>query len=160
MSTTTGPGAFGAGAGCCICPYVKIFYNKIMYTKNFSEWNNEKIDINDNKQRPFFHVREVWFCTMGVNVGYEQDGRGKEFLRPIIVIRKFNNEVLWGIPLTTKNKTGKYYFSFQIDDLLEGSTAILSQLKLIDAKRLQYKIGMINDNDFGELKEKLRQLLA
>lgn len=132
----------------------------MLNTKNFPLWNNEKIEIHNNKQRPFFHVREVWFCTMGANIGYEQDGRGKEFMRPVIIVRKFNNEVLWGIPLTTKSKTGKYYFPFQIEGLPEGSTAILSQLRLIDAKRLQYKIGMMDSSDFEIVKTKLRQLLA
>jgi hypothetical protein len=48
-----------------------------------------------------------------------------------------------GIPLTTKPKTGRYYFSFQIEGLLDESTAILSQLRLIDARigdRHQHKV--------------------
>lgn len=128
--------------------------------KDFPAWSNEKNSLHTTKQRPFFHIREVWFCTLGVNIGYEQDGRGKEFLRPILVIRKFNNEVLWGVPLTTNQKTGKYYFSFQIENKIEKSTAILSQLRLIDAKRLQYKVGVIEVKEFELLKTKLRQLLA
>jgi mRNA interferase MazF len=128
--------------------------------KDFPAWSDEKTSLHTNKQRPFFHIREVWFCTLGVNIGYEQDGRGKEFLRPILVIRKFNNEVLWGVPLTTNQKTGKYYFSFQIESKSEKSTAILSQLRLIDAKRLQYKVGVIEVKEFELLKTKLRQLLA
>ena len=40
------------------------------------------------------------------------------------------------------------------------STAILSQLRLLDSKRLQYKIGNITESDFKDLKTKLRQLLA
>jgi mRNA-degrading endonuclease toxin of MazEF toxin-antitoxin module len=63
------------------------------------------------------------------------------------------------VPLTTKSKKGKYYFTFKIDESRE-STAILSQLRLLDAKRLQYKIGNISVSDFKNLKEKIRQLLA
>jgi mRNA interferase MazF len=130
-----------------------------MHKKDYISWHEEKSQLQDTKLRPGFYEREVWFCIMGTNVGYEQDGRGPRFLRPVVVIKKFNKEVLWALPLTTKEKTGKYYFSFQLGD--EGvSTAILSQLKLIDAKRLEYKIGNISKSDFKSLKLKLTQLLA
>jgi len=130
-----------------------------MSTKNFDDWSDEKTDIHFNKERPFFHVREVWFCVMGANIGFEQDGRGENFLRPVVVIRKFNNEVLWALPLTTRTKTGKYYFSFKLDGV-NDSVAILSQLRLIDAKRLQYKLGVMSGADFEQLKTKIRQLLV
>jgi mRNA interferase MazF len=127
--------------------------------KDFTSWHEEKSTLQEVKIRPGFYEREVWFCVMGANVGYEQDGRGPKFLRPIVVIKKFNNEVLWALPLTTKGKTGKYYFSFKLGEE-SISTAILSQLKLIDAKRLEYKIGNISKSDFKSLKSKLTQLLA
>lgn len=130
-----------------------------MHQKDFVQWHGEKTQVHNEKSRPYFHVREVWFCSMGENIGYEQDGRGNQFLRPVVILRKFNNEVLWGIPLTTKTKKGKYYFTFSIDGQNESS-AILSQLRLLDAKRLQYKIGDISEADFEVLKTKLRQLLV
>ena len=130
-----------------------------MSKKDYSIWHNQKTDIENNVTRPFFHLRAVWFCTLGLTVGYEQDGRGDEFLRPVVIIKKFNNEVLWVVPLTTREKSGKYYYSFKLEDQTT-STAILSQLKLIDSKRLRYKIGNINQVDFKELKTKIRQLLA
>ncbi|MEK7504881.1 MAG: type II toxin-antitoxin system PemK/MazF family toxin [Patescibacteria group bacterium] len=127
--------------------------------KNFLIWHEEKGWLHEEKIRPFFHEREVWFTSLGVNVGFEQDGRGKKFLRPVIVLKKFNNEVLWAIPLTKNQKKGVYYFPLEIK---RGaiSTAILSQIKLIDAKRLQYKIGDLEEKDFIKLKEKIRQLLT
>ena len=127
--------------------------------KDYLAWHNEKEEVNHNKIRPGFYEREIWFCIMGNNIGFEQDWRGDKFLRPIVVIKKFNNEVLWAIPLTTKEKEGKYYFSFVLGN--EGvSTAILSQLRLIDAKRLEYKIGNISKSDFKILKTKITQLLV
>jgi len=130
-----------------------------MQHKDFKVWHAEKSTLQNTKVRPGFYEREVWFAVVGENVGYEQDGRGKRFLRPVVVIKKFNNEVLWALPLTTKGKTGKYYFSFEVAD--HGtSTAILSQLKLVDAKRLEYKIGNVSKSDFKQLKSKLTQLLA
>ena len=40
-----------------------------------------------------FSEREVWFLKIGVNVGYEQDGNGKEYLRPAIILKKFNEVI-------------------------------------------------------------------
>ena len=129
-----------------------------MINKNFKDWNIEKSDLNENKVRAFFHEREVWFASIGVNIGFEQDGRGDKFLRPAIILKKFNNEVLWCVPLTKNQKKGKYYFSFKLNNGV--STAILSQIRLIDSKRLQYKIGDLTEEDFTQIKEKLKQFLA
>jgi len=127
--------------------------------KDYLAWHNEKEEVHHNKIRPGFYEREIWFCIMGNNIGFEQDGRGDKFLRPVVVVKKFNNEVLWAIPLTTKSKEGKHYFSFMLGN--EGvSTAILSQLRLIDAKRLEYKIGNISKSDFKILKTKITQFLV
>ena len=120
---------------------------------------DNKAFIHNKKQRPFFHEREIWFCSLGSNVGFEQDGRGEKYLRPVVVIRKFNNEICLIVPLTKNKKKGIHYFNFEY---LDGfiSTAILSQVKLIDSKRFEYKSGDIKEGDFVKLKEKLRQLIA
>ena len=125
--------------------------------KDFKKWGENKAELHNDKKRPFFHEREVWFCTLGENIGFEQDGSGKEFLRPVIILKKFNNEVVWILPMTRTNKTGKYYFSVSLNN--QTSTIILSQIRLIDTKRLQYKIGDVNDSEFGKLKEALVALL-
>lgn len=130
-----------------------------MHQKDFSEWHKIKAIIHHDKERPHFHEREIWFCSLGVNVGFEQDGRGETFLRPVIVLRKFNNEVCFAVPLTRNQKKGIHYFNFTyMNNLI--STAILSQARLIDAKRLEYKSGNISETDFKQLKQKLKQLLA
>lgn len=133
-------------------------YNCLM-DKDFFAWHKEKSDLHHDKVRPFFHEREVWFASLGTNIGFEQDGRGDRFLRPIVILKKFNNEVCWCLPLTKNHKKGKYYFSFNFKDE-EVSAVILSQIRLLDVKRLQYKIGDVKEEDFKKIKEKLKQLLA
>jgi mRNA interferase MazF len=127
--------------------------------KDFDKWNTRKVKIDSIEGRPFFHVGEVWSCYLGINVGYEQDGKGDDFLRPIVIIKKFGKETFWGIPLTTKEKKERpYFFTFTF---VEGvkSTATLSQLRLIDARRLAYKIGQLHEKDASELRKKLKELL-
>ena len=131
--------------------------------KDFKKWHDKKGNIDKVNKRPFFHEREIWFCHLGLNIGFEQDGKGEDFLRPILIIRKFNNEIFWGVPLTRANKNLPFYFAFTIQSETEGNdekvTAILSQVRLIDAKRLRRMIGYISKEDLANLKEKLKALL-
>ncbi len=126
--------------------------------KDFKQWHFRKESLHKEDIRPFFSEQEVWFCALGANVGSEQDGVGTKFLRPVIIVKKFNAEIFWGVPTTRRNKRGEFYlrFSFQKDDF---TTAILSQIRLIDAKRLSHKIGMIRKTDFKELKKRLTSFL-
>jgi mRNA-degrading endonuclease toxin of MazEF toxin-antitoxin module len=132
--------------------------------KDFKKWMEQKAKIHNDKIRPFFHEREVWFSSLGENVGFEQDGNGEGFMCPVLILKKFNNEVVWVLPLTRTDKTGKYYFRIsliandgKIDD--NPSVVILSQLRLIDVKRLQYKIGTATKDEFTKIKEALVALL-
>ena len=74
-----------------------------------------------------------------------------------MIIRKFNNDVFWGVALSTKQKEGIYYYNFAINGVQQY--AIISQLRLYDKNRLIRKIGMIGDHQFFELKEKIKSLL-
>jgi mRNA-degrading endonuclease toxin of MazEF toxin-antitoxin module len=123
--------------------------------KDYKKWMSKKSGINNDKVRPFFHEREVWFSSLGENVGFEQDGNGENFLRPVLILKKFNNEIVWALPLTRTEKKNKYYFQLSST----GSVAILSQIRLVDAKRLQYKIGDVKEDEFSKIKEALIALL-
>ncbi|PCI30066.1 hypothetical protein COB55_00725 [Candidatus Wolfebacteria bacterium] len=111
-----------------------------MNSKNLLQWTDVKSQIHADKERPYFHIREVWFCSLGTNIGFEQDGDGDTYLRPVVVVKKFNNQ-------------------FQYSKS-QSSTAILSQIRLIDGKRFSYKSGMVSKKDFDGLKQKLMQLIA
>ena len=111
--------------------------------KDFWKWHGKKEKIDDKDTRVFFHEREIWFAHLGANVGFEQDGKGENFGRPLLVFRKFNNEVFWGVPLTTREKGGKFYLPIELKDGLPRK-AILSQLRLFDAKRLYQKLATVD----------------
>jgi|SRR3989344_4539302 len=126
--------------------------------KNFKKWHNKKEQVDYIEKRPFFHEREIWFCHLGANVGFEQDGTGEDFQRPIVIIRKFNNEVCWAVPLSKTDKRNRYYFPFKFDDTII-SVAIISQIRLLDSKRLSRKIGEMSGSNFSQLINKIKALL-
>ena len=40
--------------------------------KDFDGWNETKKQIHGRHDAPFYHERELWWCTLGVNVGFER----------------------------------------------------------------------------------------
>ncbi|MFA6565377.1 MAG: type II toxin-antitoxin system PemK/MazF family toxin [Candidatus Paceibacterota bacterium] len=111
----------------------------------------------------FFHEREIWYCSLGANIGFEQDGKGEDFLRPVLVLKKFNDKIFWGIPLSKSikpipKKSDKFYFVFSFVPGVK-SLAILSQLRLIDASRLARHIGEMEKEEYQDLTKKLKALL-
>ncbi len=128
--------------------------------KDFDRWNEKKKIINlKDIDNVFFRTREVWWCHLGLNVGYEQDGKGDEFRRPVLIFKKFNAETFWGLSLTSQHKLGKYYFSFDVFSVETKNTVNLSQIKLIDSKRLIDKIGYINEENFLEIKNRMKDVI-
>lgn len=119
----------------------------------------KKADIHDVGSRVYFHEREIWWCAVGANVGFEQDGKGENFERPVVIVRKFNKEVFWGIPLSKKIKEGPYYVSVHSDDQTP-CVAIISQLRLMDAKRLLDKMGVLRKDEHVLIQKAVRNFCS
>jgi mRNA interferase MazF len=126
--------------------------------KDFSAWMPVKQTIHDNSRRPFYNEREIWWCSVGLNVGFEVDGKGGAYARPVLIIKDFNHMVFWFIPLTTQIKSGKYYMSADLKDG-RSQQVILSQLHFADSKRLQEKIGMMDEVVFVKIKQAIAEFL-
>ena len=125
--------------------------------KDFDGWNEKKKEVNFTETTRYFYEREIWWCTIGVNVGFEQDGKSKQFTRPILVFKKFSKNVFIGLPLSTTTKEGKYYYQFQF---LNGtSNVLLSQIRLLDSKRLGDKIGRLDSKTFAEIRRRVKNIL-
>lgn len=120
--------------------------------KDFVSWHKKKENIDCDNKHIFFHEREVWWCSLGVNVGYEQDGKGEDFARPVLIFKKFNKEIFWGIPITMANKSSKFYSPINLKDGKKRS-AIISQIRLLDSKRFLDKIGFISEENYAEIQK-------
>jgi len=125
--------------------------------KDFKKWHPIKELLEKKEKVVYFHEREIWWCSLGVNVGFEEDGKNEYFERPALVLKKFNDYLLWILPLTSTEKTGKYYFQINYDG--RKSSVILSQLKAVSNKRLLRKMRMISKNDFNEIKRRVKSFL-
>ncbi len=125
--------------------------------KKFIEWCQKKIEIEKKTILAHFKKREIYWTRIGENIGFEQSGKGENFLRPVLVFRKFNNRVFWGLPLTTKKKEGRFYYNFIFKE--KPQKVILSQLRLFDVKRIEHKMGMISKEDFENIEKAIKSLI-
>ena len=122
------------------------------------EWNEIKKEIVSKNRFFTFKVREIYWLKIGQNVGYETHGKGEEFLRPVLIFRKFSKDTFLGIPLTTTIKDDMFHYVFRYKST-KMSCASLSQIKLFDAKRINQKSGKMSVEDFTKLKVKLKRLM-
>ena len=127
---------------------------------DFNQWNElkKKIEADKNDPDKFPKEREVWMSNIGRNIGFEQNGSGDNFSRPILIIKKFNNHMFWAISLSTKQKDFDFYFNY-IDSNNQKVSAILAQMKLVSVKRLKRKLYDIPNELFNEMKQKLKSFL-
>jgi mRNA interferase MazF len=125
--------------------------------KDFDKWNNLKKNLQKIENKLFFHEREIWWCSIGVNLGFEQDGRSDTFERPVLIVRKFNQDIFLGLPLTSALKTGPYYQKVKYEG--REYNIVLSQIRLFDSKRLQRKIRILPKNEFENIVELFKKIL-
>ena len=136
------------------------FFNETSYPirimwnmKDFDSWNEikKKVEMTTLPEDLYFYEREIWWIRMGLNIGSEQDGKGYLSLRPVLILKKHNVQCCLCISLTTINKDNPYHFTFWCKD--DYVSAIISQIKLIDSKRLVRKIGIVSQSEFDEIKK-------
>lgn len=126
--------------------------------KDFDAWNIKKKETQALDDPVLFCEREVWWCIVGTNIGVEIDGKHELFLRPAIIVRKFNKYMTLVVPTTTQEKSTKYYLSVAGEDF-KIYNACLSQIKALSSKRLFRKIGTITVEDYKILVEKSAQMV-
>lgn len=125
---------------------------------DFVEWTKLKIKLEDKNNTLFINEREIWWASLGVNLGHEQDGKNESYERPVLVIKRFNNHVVWGLPMTTtEKKDHPYYVPVEYND--EISYVILTQIKLFSTKRFLRKVRMLPKKEYNLIKKKLKKLL-
>ena len=127
-----------------------------MDAKRFDEWNAVAKTLHDKSPVVEYHEREIWWCSIGENIGSEINGKGESFLRPVLIVRKYGN-LFFGIPLSSQHHTGMWYAQFEHKQKYQ--CALLSQSSTFSSNRLQRKIGRLSVNIFIQVCSKLELLL-
>jgi len=128
------------------------------FQKDLDGWHPLKkhLEESTDHQDIYFYEREIWYCSIGHNIGYEQDGKDAQFWRPVVIAKKYNANFFMGIPLTTKIKPLPFYFG--VGDVNgQAAMAIISQIRPLSSKRLVNKIGTMPDTVFEALKKATKE---
>src|SRR3989338_3948638 len=124
--------------------------------KDFDTWNVVKKKTNVEHPR-LYTVREIWWCRLGVNVGTEQDGGDRLFIRPVVILRAFGPDTLVVVPLTTSERLHPLRIPVGVIQG-EKASALLSQLRVVDTRRLIEKVGFLEKSIFTELRKSVIKL--
>ena len=129
--------------------------------RDFDRWNEIKKQLANGASPPpaFPKSGEVWMCTLGKNLGREQNGGSQDFSRPALVIKKFNNEIFWVVPLSTKQKPLDFYFNYN-DPSGAPVAAVLAQLRLVSINRFRRDIYVLPAMLLREVRARLRAFLS
>jgi mRNA interferase MazF len=125
--------------------------------KDFDDWNSVKKKLDTSHTAPTFQKREIWWCSIGLNIGHEENGKNKDYSRPVLIVRKFNDHIFWGIPLTTQIKEKHYYHKIHFKE--KEQCVMLSQIRLLESRRLNDKMGKISQKQFDEIREVLKGMI-
>ena len=126
--------------------------------KDFDKWNTVK-KITHTERPRLYTVREIWWCKLGINIGTEQDGKGEWYDRPCVIMRGFGPDACLVIPLTTSVREHPLRAPV---GLVEGkeARANLSQIRVVDARRLTRKVGFLEKKVFLELRKAARDMFS
>lgn len=114
-------------------------------------WCVRKIEIHIKNKEVLFKAGEVWWCSVGINIGHEAYGKGTGFTRPVLVLKKLSSNLFFGIPLTSQNKKGSWYVEIEIKG--EKSFIVLSQARVFDTRRLIDRVSTLKSDQFERIKK-------
>jgi mRNA interferase MazF len=118
---------------------------------DFDDWNDKKKRLHASPRSVLFKAGQIWWCSLGVNVGEEVLGKGSMYLRPAIVLRKISHNSCVVIPTTTQAKQGSWYFPFEVNNLKRW--AMMHQIRFISSRRLYNRESIMPRVDFDAFKK-------
>jgi mRNA interferase MazF len=127
--------------------------------KDFDGWNEKKKDIHNNREHKLYHAREIWWCNLGINVGFEEDGVGSDSERPVLILKGLSANTCFVMPLTTSKSRHPMRIPIgAVEDKGKENSAIISQMRIVDTKRLVDKIGFLDKDKFEIIRKAIREI--
>jgi len=141
-----------------------IFVEKQRADKRFDDWNEVKKRTHKSERKIGIKPREIFWMRIGHNVGTEEFGKGRDFVRPVIIVRRLTHDLFLGIPTTTAPKDkNDYFYPFcyreKIHNRSKCVTAMILQVRTYSIKRLLNKIGTVQKDDFVKIQKRLQRLI-
>ncbi len=119
----------------------------------FLFWNKQKIQhhIKKKQNKIYFHEGQIWWTALGKNIGYEIDGKHEPFHRPVLIIKKYNADMCFIIPLTTQIKDKNVWYQIPISHGNKKRVVNITQGRTISSRRLLHKDSFIEVNELKKI---------
>lgn len=120
-----------------------------MYTlkmHDYDKWNGVKKKLAFIDRGIYFKECDVWWISLGLNIGEEVYGKSSNFTRPVIILKKLNSTSCIILPLSTKTKQGSWFHSLKLKG--RAQTVSIYQMRFVSSKRFIKKLGEIPESDF------------
>lgn len=125
--------------------------------KRFLEWIKLKEKLHNNKHTPpLFKEGEIWWCSLGENIGSEINGKSNLFSRPVLIFKKLSKSTFLGLPTSSQDRKGSWYVQITLGSV--KSVVILSQARLLDYKRLSSKIAELDIGEMSNVRDRFKNL--
>jgi mRNA-degrading endonuclease toxin of MazEF toxin-antitoxin module len=125
---------------------------------DYDNWNSKKQVLNQTiVDDVYFREREVWWCSIGLNVGFEENGKGQLFNRPVLILKKCGSKTFIGIPVSTTKRRGNFYYPIELDG--RPCVCLLTHIRLFDSRRLTEKVVTLKEIEFQLIRKSLKDLI-
>lgn len=85
--------------------------------KKFIKWIGLKEKLHSSDPRPpLVNERDLWWISIGENVGSEINGKSDLFSRPGIILKKLSHGFYLIVPTTTQKREGSWYVEIKLND--------------------------------------------
>lgn len=124
--------------------------------KLFDDWSELKKCLNSKVHFPRISEGDVWWCSMGKNIGVEINGKNEKFSRPVIVFKKLSVFGFLAVPMSTQKHSGPWYVPLTFHS--RDQVAVLSQIRIISVARLYKRFGSLSKRDFQLVRDGFKKL--
>ena len=136
--------------------YLRVLrYRNSTRHKEYSSWIKQKEYLSYRSQDKLETIKEgdVFWSAIGSNVGKEVDGKSGRFSRPVLVFKKWSEDLFLSIPTSTRiNTKNEYKYKINLDGIEQ--VLIFNQARSLDTRRIYNKIGSLDRKELDNIKLK------
>jgi mRNA interferase MazF len=81
------------------------------------QWFEVKERLHEAQHRPpLVSEGDIWWASVGENVGSEINGKSGLFSRPVVIYKKLSHGFYFVVPTTTQERSGTWFVAFRQQD--------------------------------------------
>lgn len=121
------------------------------YQKDFAGWAKVAAEIEQRERKGLYKSGVVYWTNLGVNIGSGEDGKGRRFTRPALLLAMLNKTQGLIVPITSQRKEGANYREIIVGGRVEY--LLFDQVRTLDVRCLEEMVEEISREDLKSLRK-------